>query len=194
MNPSNYRTNNITIKSCALFFCLFSIILLALIVRFSIAHAQDRKPGEYQVKAAFLYNLLKFVDWPDDKNTRSGVINICVLGEDPFSDAFDFAKNKTIENRRLVIKHFKTLQHIENCHALFISRSEQEYLEQILKAIKGLNILTFGDTEGFAQRGVIINFYIEENKVRFEININSLRRSGWRISSKVMRLARIIQE
>jgi hypothetical protein len=170
-------------------------VMIMMALRPSDAYAQESKPGEYQVKAAFLYNFVKFVEWPDDKNAPTGrVINICILGEDPFGNAFDFIKDETIENRRLVIKRFKTLQHIENCHVLFISRSEQEYLGQILTTVKGLNILTVGDTEGFAQKGVIINFYIEESRVRFEININSLKLSGWRISSKVMHLARIIQE
>jgi len=163
-------------------------------MRYSTVYAQDPKPTEYQVKATFLYNFLKFVDWPDDKNMRTGVINICVIGEDPFGKAIDFMKDETIENRRLAIKRLKTLQHIETCKVVFISMSEQENLNQILKTIKDLNVLTIGDTEGFARKGVIINYYIEENKVRFEINVNALKRSGLRINSKVMKLARIISD
>ncbi|MFA6054878.1 MAG: YfiR family protein [Thermodesulfovibrionales bacterium] len=169
-------------------------VMVVMAIRPSDAYAQESKRGEYEVKAAFLYNFVKFVEWPDDKNTHADrTINICILGEDRFGNAFDFIKDETIGNRSLAIKRFKTLQHIENCHVLFISRSEKEDIEHILGTVKGLNILTVGDTEGFANKGVIINFYIEKNRVRFEINVDSLKRSGLSISSKVMHLARIIQ-
>jgi hypothetical protein len=164
-----------------------------MIISLSSAYAQDRNPGEYQVKAAFLYNFAKFVEWPDKKFTRTGaVINICVLGEDPFGFAFDTMRDETIGNKKLVIKRFKTPQRVEECHVLFISGSEKERLEQIVKSLTGLSILTVGDTEGFAQKGVIMNFYIEGNKVRFGINVDSVNRSGLKISSRLLRLARII--
>ncbi len=149
---------------------------------------------EYEVKAAFLYNFLKFVEWPDDNDARTvRVINICIFGDDPFGNAFDFIQNETIGNRKLAVKHVGTYRHIDDCQVLFISSSEKEDIKHLLRTVKGSNILTVGDTEGFAQKGVMINFYIEQNKVRFEINLHSLRSSGLNVSSKVMHLARIIQ-
>ncbi len=173
-------------------FRFFCILALAAALICTTAYAQDRKPGEYQIKATFLYNFLKFVDWP--KDTHTGDISICILGEDPFGDALDFIEGETLDSKTPVIRHLKRLHHLERCQVIFISRSEQEYVEDILKAVRGLNILTVGDTGGFAQKGVIINFYIEENKVRFEINLNALMRSSLQISSKVMKLARIVQD
>jgi len=163
-------------------------------IRPSDIYAQESKPGEYEVKAVFLYNFVKFVEWPDDKDTRTGrIVNICILGEDPFGNAFDFIQDETIDNRKLAVKRVRTHHHIDDCQVLFISSSEKENITHILRTVKGSNILTVGDTDGFAQKGVIINFYIEQNKVRFEINLDSLRRSGLSVSSKVMHLAKIIQ-
>jgi len=196
MGLNNHINTRIFTRSFAvsLWICsIFMVVMGAMVIRSSDVYAQESKPGEYQVKAAFLYNFIKFVEWPNDRNTRTGIINICVLGEDPFDDAFDSFQGETVGNRKLRIKSFRTLQHMDNCQVLFISRSEKEDIEDILAAVKGLNILTVCDIEGFAQRGVILNFYIENNRVRFEINLNSLRRSGLRISSKVMHLARIIE-
>jgi hypothetical protein len=193
----NNRINKLTFTrsfSVTLWICsIFMGVICAIGIRSSDVYAQESKPGEYQVKAAFLYNFIKFVEWPDDRNTRTGIINICVLGENPFDDAFDSIQGETVGNRKFRIKRFRTRQHIDDCQVLFISRSEREDIENILATVKGLNILTVGDIEGFAQKGVILNFYIENNRVRFEINLNSLRRSGLRISSKVMHLARIIE-
>jgi len=160
----------------------------------SYTRAEQSKPGEYEVKAAFLYNFVKFVEWPDAKKTRAGrIINICILGQDPFGDALDFIQNETVQGLRLVVKRVAR-QHTGDCQVLFISNSEREDIRHILGLVKALNVLTVGDTEGFAQKGVIINFYIEEGKVRFEINLNALKRSELSISSKVMHLARIIQD
>jgi hypothetical protein len=196
MGLNNHIKTRILTRSFAvsLWICsIFMGVTGAMVIRPLDVYAQELKPGEYQVKAALLYNFVKFVEWPDDRKTRSDIINICVLGEDPFDDAFDSFQGETVGNRKLRIKRFRTLQHIDDCQVLFISRSESEDIGHILAAVKGLNILTVGDIEGFARKGVILNFYIENNRVRFEINLDSLRQTGLRISSKVMHLARIIE-
>lgn len=180
----------ISLWTCSIFMGL----MIVMAIRPSDIYAQESKPGEYEVKAVFLYNFVKFVEWPDDKDTRTGrIVNICILGEDPFGNAFDFIQDETIDNRKLAVKRVRTHHHIDDCQVLFISSSEKENITHILRTVKGSNILTVGDTNGFAQKGVIINFYIEQNKVRFEINLDSLRRSGLSVSSKVMHLAKIIQ-
>lgn len=184
-----------TVSSDARAFCLSIILAAATALSLSSAYGQDQKPGEYQVKATFLYNFAKFVEWPGKKFIRNGdVINLCLLGEDPFGPAFDTIQDETVGNKRLVIKHLNRHQHLESCHLLFISGSEEADLAQIVKSIRGLSILSVADTKGFAQQGVIINFYIDRNKVRFEINVDAANRSGLRISSKLMKLGRIIQD
>lgn len=177
------------------FLCLFIIPTLSIVSWEINTYAQQPKPGEYEVKAAFLYNFTKFVEWPTEATTDSGAtFSLCVLGEDPFGKAFDSIQGEKIINKKLVINRFKELHDIEKCRILFISESEEKRLTQILKSLKGLHILTVSDTEGFAQQGVIINFYLEQNKVRFEINVDAARRSGLKISSKLLNLARIVYD
>lgn len=197
MGTNSGITNRMDAKAVVIslwIFIIFTGVMIVMAIMPSCAYAQESKPGEYEVKAVFLYDFLKFVEWPDDQDTHAGrIVNICILGEDPFGNAFDFIQDETIGNRKLVVKRVRTHHHIDDCQVLFISSSEKEDINHILRTVKGSNILTVGDTEGFAQKGVMINFYIEQNKVRFEINLHSLRSSGLNVSSKVMHLARIIQ-
>jgi hypothetical protein len=173
----------------------YSWILLISIFAASFTYAQDQKPGEYQVKAAFIYHFMKFVEWPDKiVSHSSSPFNICILGEDPFGNSFKLLRGETVSDSNLMIKRFRTIQNLDECKIVFIGRSDAERLPQILKILKGLNVLTIGDTEGFARQGVIINFHMEENKVRFNINIDAARRSGLKISSKLLSLATIVRD
>jgi hypothetical protein len=177
------------------FLCLFIIPALSIVSWELNTYAQQPKIGEYEVKAAFLYNFTKFVEWPTEATTDAGAtFNLCVLGEDPFGKAFDSIQGEKIVNKKLVINRFKELHALEKCRILYISESEEERLTQILKSLKGLHILTVSDSEGFAQHGVIINFYMEGNRVRFEINVDAARRSGLKISSKLLNLAKIVYD
>ena len=151
--------------------------------------------GEYQVKAAFLYNFGKFIEWPprsfqDDK----APLILGILGKDPFGDSLDSFKGKKIGSREFLVKVFPKLETLEKCHILFIGASEKDQLSKVLKTIGGWNVLTVGDIPGFCQAGGILNFAIEEKKVRFEINPQAAQRHGLKVSSQLVKLAKIIQE
>ena len=151
--------------------------------------------SEYEVKAAFIYNFARFIEWPDIcRREEKKELVLCILGSDPFGSALDIIRNKTIGDKKLVIRMCKDIKNLDSCHILFISASEKERSASILKFLKSSCILTISDIEGFAQSGGIINFVIEENKVRFEINIDAANRAGIKISSKVLKLAKIIKE
>lgn len=171
---------------------------------------------EYQLKAAFLYNFIMFVDnerflrldestAQDDSDPNQPIL-VGILGKDPFGDAFEPLQGKDIRDRRVVVKRFKgfeqfadaegrvpkqhpQLKPIEKCHVLFISSSEKSHLTEILKPIGKQSILTVADTSGFLEAGGIINFVIEDKKVRFEINTAAARRAKLQIRSKLLRLA-----
>jgi len=150
-------------------------------------------PQEYLIKAAFLYNFAKFVEWPANAFTHeSDPIRLCILGTDPFGDALDSIESKMINNRRLEIKRCETVEETPNCHILFVSSSERNSVPQILNAFKNLATMTVGDMEDFGRLGGIINFIIVENKVRFEINLESAQKAGLKISSKLLKLAIIV--
>jgi len=171
-------------------------IILALCVVFSgvwNAAAESSSVREYQVKAGFLYNFAKFVEWPDTafSNENSPII-ICVLGYDPFGASLDALKDRVVGDRRLFIKRISSVAALEECHILFISSSERRSLSQILQMVKNKSVLTVGDTNGFAQSGVIINIMPEESRLGFEINISAAEKVNLKISSKLLKLGKIV--
>lgn len=159
------------------------------------SYAGDSKPTEYEVKAAFIYNFAKFIEWPDGKSREArGAINVCVVGKDPFGPALAAIEGKTVRDRKIRITRDPSLQNATRCDILFVGSSEEERLTRILEALGNSGILTIGDTEGFAQKGVMINFYVENRTVRFEINPKAAVRTGLRISSNLLRIAKIVGE
>ncbi|MCX7965825.1 MAG: YfiR family protein [Syntrophorhabdaceae bacterium] len=159
-----------------------------------LLEAELYKFSEYEVKAAFIFNFSKFVSWPEGHfSKRKRTINLCILGTGFPLNTFDYFEGETAQNYTFTKKRVKDLSDIDGCDMLFICSSERFRIDQIIKTVKNMPILTIGDTEGFAEKGVIINLYMEENKVRFEINIDAARQARLSISSHLLKLARIIQ-
>jgi hypothetical protein len=170
-------------------------ILSAALCSIREAGAEDRKPTEYDVKAAYIYNFAKFVEWPRGKPPEpGGTISVCLVGNDPFGPALAAIEGKTAEGKKIRIRREQFARNVKGCEVLFISSSEEERLDRVLEAVKGLPVLTIGDTKGFAQRGVMINFYMESRQVRFEINPKAAERGGLKISSNLLKIAKIVGE
>jgi hypothetical protein len=177
-------------KACSLI-VLFAAFVVASSTTNAYAQPQTR---EYEVKAAFLYNFAKFVEWPAEVFQETGaVIIIGVLGEDPFGTSLETIEGKTIEGRKVVTKRFRSARDAQVSHILFISSSEKDRLAEVVKSLKGIRVLTVGETERFVEVGGIINLYIESNKVRFEINVDSAERAGLKISSRLLGLAKVVR-
>ena len=159
------------------------------------APAQLAVSKEYQVKAAFLFNFVQFVEWPPGAFTNSDTpICIGVLGEDPFGTALEeTVRGETVHNRKLIVERSRRVENLKDCHLIFISKSETERVPEILGDLDPVPVLTVSETQGFAQRGGIINLYLAGNKVRFEINPAVARRKGLKISSELLRLGKIIE-
>jgi hypothetical protein len=167
-----------------------SLILLLLLAL--PAAAQEAQPLEYELKAAFLFNFVKFVEWPPEAfaGARSP-LTICVYGQDPFGASLDgVVRGESLGERSLLVQRPETLDDLRDCHVLFVSRSERQRMPEVLARVEGAPVLTVGDTDGFLRAGGMINFVLEENKVRFLINQEAAERSGLRISSKLLRLAK----
>jgi len=146
------------------------------------------------VKAAFLYNFLNFVEWPERHSTVSNaLITLCILGNDPFGNVMNGFKDRQAAGKKVVVTQLRSTSGISDCQAVFISGSEKGDVESIAKLANRLNILTIGDTERFAQKGVIINMFLEDNKVRFEINIDAAKHAGLRIDARLLNLATIVR-
>ncbi|HYX24364.1 MAG TPA: YfiR family protein [Thermoanaerobaculia bacterium] len=160
----------------------------------SAAAGAEVAASEYAVKAAFLYNFTKFVDWPPRVFTdERSPLKICVLGADPFGKALRSFMDEEVGGRRLQLLRVDTLNNPAACHVLFVSRSERDRLPQILAAVRGAPVLTVADTPEFLDDGGMVNFVLEGGKVRFEIDPEAAERSGIRISSKLLALARHVK-
>jgi hypothetical protein len=155
--------------------------------------AQTAPPAEYQIKAVFLFNFAQFTEWPPAAfaDATSPLI-IGVLGTDPFGAYLDeTVRNEKVNNRPLAIQRYRRVDEIKTCHILFISRSETEAYEQIFARLQGRSILTVGDAEGFATRGMI-RFLTEQNRIRLRVNLGAGKAAGLTISAKVLRSAEIV--
>jgi hypothetical protein len=150
---------------------------------------------EYQIKAAFLFNFMQFVEWPPTVfKSADDPFRIGVLGQDPFNAALEeTVQGETISNHKIIVEHAMQVDDLKNCQLIFISKSEKKRVTEILSALDDKPILTVSEIDGFAERGGGINFYLEGNKVRFEVNPDAARRDGLKVSSQLLSLGKIIE-
>jgi len=175
-------------------------IMLAIVGVFAVCGtqyvpAETRPPTEYQVKAAFLYNFTKFIEWPDTAfSDNMAPVKICILGENPFNASLDAIRDKTVRGRPLSIRMNPVIEKLDQCHILFISASEKKQLSHIIHGLNNASVLTVADMEGFTSAGGMINLVMQDNKVSFEINLKSARLAGLKISSQLLKLANTVKE
>lgn len=158
----------------------------------NVAHAQSK---EYQIKAAFLFNFTQFVEWPDAAfSGPDAPLYVGVLGDDPFGSALEETfRGESVQNHKLSIRHAQKVEDLADCQMLFVSKSENARVPEILAKIDSRPVVTVSEVDGFARRGGTIDFYRENNKVRFEINLGSARQSGLKISSQLLGLGKLVQ-
>ena len=160
------------------------------------AAATVRAPlREYQIKAVFLYNFAQFVEWPATAFPDAfSPLVIGVLGEDAFGTDLDAAASgEKVGARSIEVRRYHRIEDVGTCHILFISRSERARFDRILGELRGRSILTVGDFPDFSLRGGIIRFVMENNRVRMAINLESAKRAGLILSSKLLRPAEIVK-
>jgi hypothetical protein len=168
-------------------------IFLALVCAVSGAQGQgigeERRapaPGEYAVKAAFVYNFINFVEWP---SPPGDTIRLCILGELPDGAAFERLNGREVRGMRLTVVPLRTIGAVRNCEILFLAGHLPYRLSEVLARLSGSPTLTISDSDGFARRGVMINMFLHEKRIRFEVNDDAARAAGLGISSKLLRLA-----
>ena len=172
---------------------LLPAILLSLLLFSSVSSGQDR---EYQIKAEFLERFTRFVEWPPEAgiSNSSGEFKICIIGKDPFGPYLtELATAVKIQNKKIVLRNIDSTRQIDSCNLLFVSQSEKLKLSHILEHTRSKPILTVGDSPGFGERGVLINFYQTDGFIRFEINRTAAERSRLRFSSRLLKLGRLIE-
>jgi len=172
-----------------------TVIMWAAVICAANAPAIASSPSEYEIKAAFLYNFANFVEWPSKTPAdASGILIIGIYGDDPFGETFEQTiAGKSVNRRKLEIKRFRSIHEIKPCHILFVSSSEEGRFGRILDAVKDWHVLTVSESDSFIRSGGIINFIVEEKKVRFEISTENARKAGLKISSKLLKLAKVVR-
>jgi hypothetical protein len=150
---------------------------------------QPSKPQEYQVKAVYLYNFGRFVEWPAAANPEE-LFTICVFGRDPFGDVLDATlAGETIDNQKLVARRISSLKETPHCRILFVSSSEAPRTREILKSVEKSRTLTVSDMPNFTANGGMIQFVVRDNKVRFEVNLRAAEKAGLSLSSQLLKVA-----
>jgi len=181
-------------KQTQLFFIAGLILLLFSSVN-SYSYASERNL-EYKVKAAYLYNFTKFINWPDDvlPGSNEKPLNICILGRDPFGHAIDLLSNKTAQGHNVFVKYIKKVNTRFQCHVVFISKSEEARIEEILNGLSNRKVLTVSDIDKFAVKGGAISLNVFNGKVSFNINLQATKNADLRVSAKLLELAKMVIE
>lgn len=175
-------------KRAVIFFFLFALLIAPTV----FLHAQEDELEEAEIKSGFLYNICKFTRWSRTDNPNSPII-VSIIGETNPGNELYVPPERRIRQRKVIVQKIDSLPESEGSHVLFITGSESERLEAILEYIDGKDILSMGDTKGFAQRGVCINFYTEKGGVRFEINRGAVKKSPVELHAQIYLIGRIVE-
>lgn len=162
----------------------------------SVQGQQKSRPSEYQVKAVYLYNFTRFVEWPPQAPAmRSSSFAICVLGRDPFGPALDATvAGESVGGKSVVARRISKPEEGVDCRVLFVSVSEDSHLKGDLTVLDKTGVLTVSDIPRFSERGGMIQFVTDGDKVRFEVNLSNAKDSGIRLSSDLLKLAIAIRK
>ena len=153
--------------------------------------AQTGTQREYEIKAAVLFNVLKYVEWPGNSASTNPVpLQIGLLGQLPYPHALTVLDGKTIQGRKLVVKPISAAE-AQSCQVVYVGASEKSKCPEIISELKGKPILTVSEVDGFAQRGGMVNLIAEGNRVAMEINRESATQAGLSISSQLLRVAKV---
>ncbi len=169
-----------------------SSVLCALLLLTAPAHAEA--PVEYRLKAAFMYNFTRFIEWPQPLESGRRYMDLCILGDNPFGSSLDAISGKQIRDKSLRLREHSEPGELDGCQLVFISRSEEAHLLDILARLADMPVLSVSEIDNFSHRGGIIHLMVVNNKVQFSINLDAAERAGLHISSKLLNLANIVHD
>jgi hypothetical protein len=147
--------------------------------------------AEYQVKAAFVYNFARYVEWPPETlGGKDNPFTICIIGQDPFGTAFSSVEGRVVSGRPLRVRRDVRSEEAVGCQIAFIADSEERRFQSDLRALGSTAVLTISDIEGFAEAGGAIGLFVADNRLQFDANFATLQRANLKASSQALRLAR----
>lgn len=161
----------------------------------SPGHLGAEGPQEYQVKGAMVFNMAKYIEWPADAFSGSGApLTVCSVGRGPFSSTLEQYRGKTVLGHPVQVKRVQPGEELGDCHLVVVSGIEKRYLAGVLEQARRKSVLTVSDLPDFARAGGIIGLVESEGRVRFEINVKAAHQSRFKISSQLLKLAKIVRE
>lgn len=177
------------------------LVLLGALAPGRAAFGAEPVAGEYDLKAAFVYQFIHFTEWPaaafaddDDEGDPSPIV-VALVGDDPFRGALERAvRGKTVHGRPLVYRHFPNGNAVGHCHVMFVSASERQRIGPLAAVARQCGALTVGDVEEFTREGGMIRFVTQNKRVRFEIRRSSVEAAGLRLKAQLLKLADIYRE
>jgi hypothetical protein len=174
--------------------CLLAVAGLAVAVATpASARSSTAQADAGLVKAAFIINFLKFVEWPAADAAARPALTVAVLGDEAFVAVLSrAAAGQSVQGRSVAVRAVTDVSGAQDAHLIFISGSQARNLRAILREVEGRSVVTVGDTDGYAQAGVMLNLYTFDQHVRIEANATAAARAGVRLSSQLLRLARIV--
>ena len=151
--------------------------------------------GEYEVKAAFLYNFTQFVHWPESAfSAPDTAFQLCIVGEDPFGRTLDdIVTTEFVDRHPIVVRRIREVENTTACHMIFIAKKTDIPFEMVLQTIGELPILVVGELPEFAEKGGTIAFRVVNRRIRLEVNLSAARMANLKISSKLLRLSTIVE-
>lgn len=171
--------------------CL-ALLLASLVLVLPGARSARALDEEVRVQAAFLYNFLRFANWPPEANATAS-ITIGILGSDPVEDALGAVRGSELHGRRVEVKRVTAAQ-AGDCHLLYIARSEGGRTGSILSAVARHPVLTVAGSPGFTRQGGMVEFVIVGDTVKFKVNLDAARRGGLRLGSQMVGVAIEVME
>ena len=168
------------------------LLLFLLFILHPIHSSLGDNISQHEVEAAFIYNFIKFVEWPQDSHLSNDGITICVFGEGKTGKAINVLQSSDYETKGVLLRKVNSVENIDNCHILYINPSKKQSFNEIINNLEGKHILTISHEDGFAKKGGIINFFIENERINFEINLKAANEAKLKISSRLLNLAKIV--
>jgi hypothetical protein len=166
------------------------VCLLTMLYLTAGSAAQNAKPTEFAVKAAYLFNFGKFIKWPEPIGSDHDSFPICVLGSDPFGKVLDATvTGERIDGKKVITRRVAAAADATGCRILFVGRSEEGRLGSLLATLGRSPVLTVSDISGFADRDGMIQFVMDHDRVRFEVNLSATQKAGLSLSSELLKVA-----
>jgi len=169
------------------------IAVFGLLMNIPQAYAESELSRENKIKAVLIYRFTKFIEWtPESFSDNQDPLILTIIGNDPLSKAIDALHGKKVKGRKLLIKRITSIEDIDKSHIFYIAQSEKERLTEILQTTRELCVLTISDIKGFSKKGGIINFFMVENTVRFEINVAAAQEAGLEVKPSLLKLSKVV--